>query len=160
MTKRIFFAAALVLLSVSGPSFGQASGDSALSPELVQQRGHELHRDLVAEYRRLRAAGLIVYRRRSPDVTTLVARYIRPGTPFRAAMAILDAAGRLHRRRPPETGQLEPTPRGYIYVTIPLPTSILEFGAGYFCGITLIPKTPGQFTVVGDVKAAIGVDYL
>jgi len=51
-------------------------------------------------------------------------------------------------------------PQGYIYVTILLPTSILEFGAGYFCGITLFPKTPGQLTVVGDVKAAIGVDYL
>lgn len=141
-------------------AYAQTTASSALSPQVLRQRGHDLRRDLIAEYKRLRGARLIIYRKSYPDVSALVAKYIPPGISFNDAESILDAAGRWHRKNPPETTPLQPGADGTIGVRILLPTSIFEFGAGYSCWITLVPRVPGEFTTVGEVKASILVDYL
>jgi hypothetical protein len=158
--KRSLLTAVLVLLGASVAGYAQPMARARLSTNVLQQRGHDMRRELIAEYRRQRAAGLIAYRKASPDISALVARYIPAGTSFADAMAILDAAGHRHPRHLPETAQLEPKAEGNRFVTIPMPGSIFEFGAGYKCAITLIPTAPGEFTTVGQVKAGMFVDYL
>jgi hypothetical protein len=158
--KNIFVVATLTLLAASGATGAQGAVGMQLSAKATQQLGHRLHRDLIAEYKHLRGAGMIVYRKHYPDVSAVVARYIPPGTSFQDAIAILDAAGRWHRKHPPETPPLEPDSHGNVVVRILLPTSIFEFGTGYICVITLVPRVPGDLTTVGEAKAIIFVDYV
>jgi hypothetical protein len=49
---------------------------------------------------------------------------------------------------------------GYVFTSIALPTSIFSFGTGYFCAVDLIPLKAGDFSVVGEVKSSIHVEYL
>jgi hypothetical protein len=158
--KRFLLTAILTLLVVSGAVHAQPEPSARLSPNVLQRRGHDLRRDLIGEYRRERVGGLIVYRKASPDISALVAKYIPAGTSFADAVAILDAAGRRHRRHPPETGRLEPDAEGNIFESVPMPGSILGFGVSYGCAITLVPSAPGEFTTVAQVKAGMFVSYL
>jgi hypothetical protein len=158
--RRFLLTAILTILGASGLVYAQPAESSRLSASFLQQRGNDMRRELIAEYRRLRASGLIMDRKEPPDVSALVARYFPAGISFEDALVILDAAGRRHRRNPPETGEFDPKAQGNLFVSIPMPVSIFEFGVGYKCTITLVPSAPRKLTTVGQVKARMLVDYL
>src|ERR1700683_499414 len=148
--RAVLIVAGLMPLAVSVPCSADTEPPATLSANALKHRGEDLRRDLVAQYKDLRAAGAI-QRKNAPDVTTTVLKYIPIGISFNDAETILRAAGSKMK------GNTMPATGGYIFMSIPLPAPLLSFGVGYFCAVNLVPRMPGDFSVVGAIKASIAV---
>jgi hypothetical protein len=126
-----------------------AAQTEQLAAQAVKQRGKQLRAELDRAYRQLRASNSLArIRKGSNDVTAIVVKYIPPGISFDDAEAILRAAGcKIEQNTPPMA-------EGYIFVSTPLGGGLLD-PLGHALAIKLIPRTPGDFSVVGEVTAAI-----
>jgi hypothetical protein len=110
----------------------------------LQQRGKQLRAQINAKYRELEAEHKISARpKNGTDVSEIVMRFIPPGSSFDDAKAILNAAG----------CRVAPTPMdGKIYANAVVAS---HFPIGVIFSVLLVPRTPGEFSIVGDINASI-----
>src|ERR1700752_4106886 len=116
-------------------------GSSTLiaAPQLEQQ-GKKLRAEVDAEYKRLKASGTLP---RATDITEIVQKYVPDGISFDDATAVLRAAG----------CQVGKTVSGKdVFARAHLGG---HFPMGAIFGVTLTPRSPGDFTLVGKVSASI-----
>jgi hypothetical protein len=154
------------LLALVPPSTVHAQ-DAGLSPEVVApspapaaaparpvpadpliQRGWRLRAEIDATYQQLRATKTLTRRVDQPnDVTALVLKYIPAGTSFDNAAAILRAAN----------CEIGVNAQGHGYATLPMKDGLLQ--QKHTLKIELVPRTANEFTVIGDVRGFVVLNY-
>ena len=121
----------------------------------VELRGHELRKDIIAAYKAAKGSR---WPRKGLDVTDLVTKYIPVGSSFEDAEAILRSAGCEVRRLFPgdnRTGSVgyDDAVGGSFALERRFP-SATEFLA------LLMPKAPGDYSVIDKVEAVISVTFI
>ena len=117
----------------------------------LERRGQALRNALENEYHR-------VLRRSGPnvDVTDVVLPFISNGMPFANAEAILRAAGFAVGRRPQPSSVLESNRNKEWYAVIASIEHFKENGlVDVSAYVTLLPKSPDDYTVVDEMKAVL-----
>jgi hypothetical protein len=135
---------------------GRTEGTSKMSPEEIERRGKELRAALQQTYGELVAArkmsGL------ETDITRFVTPYVSVGMTFEEAESILKAAGFTINPHPTADKARDPN-RGKDWhaVLASIPSFVHEFMRKVSVYVTLLPKSPGDYTTVDNVKASFFV---
>lgn len=148
-SKHVLLTAILAMLAVSGAAYEQTSANVSLSAEALQQRGHDLRRDIIAAYKRLRAAGMLQgAHRNNPDLTPMLLKYIPLGLSLNDAEAILRAAGF-------RVGHGADENHPALSAQLILNTHSFWGFSGYFLDVDVNEKTPSDHTDVRELHADI-----
>jgi hypothetical protein len=114
----------------------------------LMQRGWRLRAEIDATYQELRATKTLTHRVDQPnDVTPLVLKYIPVGTSFDEAAAILRAAN----------CEIGVDAQGHGYATLPMKDGLLQ--QKHTLKVELVPRTTNEFTVIGDVRGFVILNY-
>jgi hypothetical protein len=120
---------------------GAAASETAMSADVLVQRGKQLRAEIDAEYHRLKKSQKLD---RGTDVTSIVTKYIPINGSLGDAKRILQAA-----RCKERGGQ---TPDGHLFFRIKIGG---EFVSSTLFTVELVPQTPGDFTIVQAVSGTI-----
>jgi hypothetical protein len=122
--------------------------------ETPQERGKRLRSEIEQTYRALEAGHAL---KRDNDVTAIVGKYIPAGSSFSDAEQVLSGAGCKvsHRPAAAHTGPLrrEDDIDGILVLSS-------RFAAATKFIVVLTPKSPGDYTTIGAMRAAITVATL
>lgn len=154
----------LLAMTLPGPVHAQAAGHWAqvappgaaptptpaplAADDPLTQRGWRLRAEIDATYQELRATNTLTHRVDQPnDVTPVVLKYIPVGTTFDEAAAILRAAG----------CSIGVDAQGHGYGTLAMKDGLLQ--VKHTLAINLVPQTPHEFSVIGEVNGIIFEKY-
>ncbi len=140
----LYVAALAALLPIARP--GTAA--DAAAPDPLTQRGWQLRAEIDATYQQLRASKTLTHRvDQTNDVTAVVVKYLPAGTSFDEAAAILSAAG----------CRIGVDAQGHGYATLPMRDGLLQ--VKHTLAVSLIPRSPNDYSIVGEVSGMIYEQY-
>jgi hypothetical protein len=132
------------------------TGMSKMSPDQIEKRGKELRAALQQTYEELVASrkmsGL------ETDITQYVKPYIYAGMMFDEAESILKAAGFHIDPRPAADRANDPnSPKDWYAVLASISPFVQRFMGKVSADVMLLPRSPGDYSVVDSVRASFFV---
>jgi len=150
----------LLLALLCGPvlmahSVAAATAEPVTSNPEIQRRGDDLRKEIDGIYRDLKAKHAV---EREIDVTPVLLKYIPIGMSFDVAEATLRAAGCSVGRHPTGLPQGSVSSDDRVDARRTLGRGFTFMPPSFF--VSLLPRKRGDYTIVGNVRAAIIKAYI